>query len=825
MPDRSPSESHRSAPGALSQATRLVALLVQAREELGTADVGALENEARALARTPGDPAALARALVLTGYDRVLRGWSREAEPLLREGLALSEALGLRDEQARALNGLGAVCTLSGAYGDGLGYYIEAVELARADQEGADLARALANIGNLYSHLREHIKAADYHHQALALAQAVGAVSMAQTISVNLAFSLHQLGQVHAALTLNEGLLRVLSAGSSHPVRVHLLINLAHNYLQLGRSAQGLAVCREGLMLAAQLGMEEERCDLHVTRGTLLGQQGRWEDACAELAEGLTLARTGPFRQRESEAHRELSRVFEVLGDLRQSLAHARQFQALEAELLTAVAEHRTRLMSMQLEIGRWQQRADEQARLNRELVQVNLKLRETQSRLAYQAAHDSLTSLLSRAALDEEIERSVQSGGGRLQALLLIDLDHFKRINDVLGHDMGDLMLREIGHRLAQVLGRGELGARRGGDEFTVFLSDPGSPEAAIGRAEALLGEIRRPVELAGRTLVMTGSVGISFCPIDACDPVTLHKHADLALYDAKRGRHSVSCFHSRLSQAASDRLELEQALRVALSSSELRVHYQPIVSTEDGQPAAVEALVRWQHPVRGLLSPGEFLAVAEESDLILRIGEWVTRQALRDVVTFRRLWPELQVHVNVTPRQFVQPAFAEFVQDSLRAEHLPKGAVVLELTEEALSEPVALQRCRDLNAAGFLIALDDLGVGYSNLTRMYELHTQRLKIDRSLIARLSPEHADQRSTRPIVRALSIFAEESGTAVVAEGVETPAQLEQLRELGCPYFQGFLEARPLPVTELLAYLRAKQPTETPGGRASRGPWF
>lgn len=426
----------------------------------------------------------------------------------------------------------------------------------------------------------------------------------------------------------------------------------------------------------------------------------------------------------------------------------------------------------------------------------------------AEEQLRDPLTGLPNRQWLLERAWTALEEaeGEGARSALVLIDLDRFRSVNDTLGHLAGDRLLLQIAERLKLALPRGAEAARLGGDEFAVLLPTADSTTSAQRVARHLVAELSSPLDLDGLTLVLEASAGVAVFPDHALDAEGLLRRADVAMYQAKRDRTGVEVYESKRDSNTPDRLGLLGDLRRALDAGEVELHYQPKVRF-DGQVAGLEALVRWVHPERGRVPPDEFIAIAESSGLMPHLTEYVLETALAQVARWRAQGLNVPVAVNVSPRDVHTPGFAGAVAARLARHGVPAGALQLEITEHVLLEDP--QRAADtmagLTGHGVKMSLDDFGTGYSSLVHLRRLPVSELKIDRSFVARLAVDAEDAE----IVRCTLDLAHSLGLLVVAEGVEDDETWERLRDLGCDAVQGWLVAAAMPPGETTAWLRAR----------------
>jgi diguanylate cyclase (GGDEF)-like protein/PAS domain S-box-containing protein len=439
---------------------------------------------------------------------------------------------------------------------------------------------------------------------------------------------------------------------------------------------------------------------------------------------------------------------------------------------------------------------------------------KEAQRQIHNLAFYDSLTQLPNRRLLLDRIQQAMAGSHrtGQYGAVLFLDLDHFKNVNDTLGHDVGDLLLSEIAQRLPGLVREDDTVARLGGDEFVLMLEGLSpSPDMAAAQAEAVAEKVRaaiaRPVELRGREFHSTASIGVSLFLGHEVGIEELLKHADVAMYQAKdAGRNGIRFFDPLMQAKMDARIALEADLRKALAREELVLHFQPLV---DGTRRVIgaEALLRWQHPRLGLLPPGHFIALAEETGLILPIGHWVLVTACARIQAWQAdpACAGLTLAVNVSASQFRQPDFVDQVAGVLRAHAVDARLLKLELTESLVLDNVAdtIAKMQALKQLGVGFAMDDFGTGYSSLAYLRQLPLDQLKIDRSFVCDVDADADDA----TIVQTIIAMARNLGLEAIAEGVETDAQWAFLRRHGCDAYQGFLFSRPCPLAEFEQYLR------------------
>ncbi|MES2948990.1 MAG: EAL domain-containing protein [Pseudomonadota bacterium] len=434
---------------------------------------------------------------------------------------------------------------------------------------------------------------------------------------------------------------------------------------------------------------------------------------------------------------------------------------------------------------------------------------KEAEALIRKQAFYDTLTGLPNRRMLRDRLEQEIKKSQRDHEqlALLFLDLDHFKEVNDTLGHDRGDLLLVEAGRRIQSCVRASDTVARMGGDEFTVILADLSGSHRLEGILQKILHALGEVFQLGTEQVFVSASIGITMYPTDATEIEDLFKHADQALYVAKgAGRNRFSFFTPALQEAAQTRVRLANDMRAALVEQQFRVVYQPIVELASGAIHKAEALIRWHHPTRGAVSPAAFIPIAESSGLIVEIGDWVFQQAIRQVRTWRQtLGRDFQISVNKSPVQFHHDGAGRTAWEAqLKAEGLSGDSIVVEITEGLLldSSSSVAETLMELRAAGIRVSLDDFGTGYSSLSYLQKFDIDFVKIDQSFVRNLIANSTDL----ALCKAIVVMAHALDMKVIAEGVETAQQRDLLAAAGCDYAQGYLYAQPMAAVDFESFM-------------------
>ena len=541
-----------------------------------------------------------------------------------------------------------------------------------------------------------------------------------------------------------------------------------------------LAEERDALLNAGASAVRDEAAKDQAERASL-------QATCADLERTLA-ARTAQLQAAKQRPETELAQPRQT----EERLLTERTAE-LRATIERLEAEMAERVQSVERAVA---ERTTELQATNQRLEAEIAERLQAEGRAQHLADHDVLTGLPNRRLFEDRVTQALAFSvrNRKLTAVMFVDLDRFKHVNDTLGHAVGDAMLKEVAQRLVDQLREGDSICRLGGDEFVILLPEIKRSSDSAHVAQKIIEAVAQPVTLDERDLHITCSIGISVFPDDGRDTEALIRNADAAMYHAKEiGRANYQFFTEQMNIAATRRLALEGDLRRSVQNGELRLRCQPVIDLKTGAVAANEALLRWQHPARGLVAPGEFMQLAEDTGLILRIGEWALREACRWA---RALGDDnvLPVAVNLSARQFGDPKLVEVVSRALRESGLPPHLLELEIGEPAIMQypDVTLPTLRKLKDLGVTLAIDDFGTGHSSFTFLRRFPVDKLKIDVSFIADMA-EHKDNEA---IVVTIVSLAHALGLKVVAEGVETEAQVEFLRSVHCDYAQGYHIGQP-----------------------------
>jgi diguanylate cyclase (GGDEF)-like protein len=495
------------------------------------------------------------------------------------------------------------------------------------------------------------------------------------------------------------------------------------------------------------------------------------------------------------------------LKKLTETLQNQNQLLKLEIATRTAVESSLQRLTDSLEE--RVEQRTFQLTKAVQDLQQAQVKLLQREEKLRHDAFHDTLTNLPNRAWFTGRLEFLIDLKAREsdyLYAVLFLDLDRFKVVNDSLGHLVGDELLKSVGIRLQASLDENATVARFGGDEFVILLEALKSEEEATAAASRIKGQLRLPFYLKDYELFVAASIGIAMGKREYEKPEEVLRDADVAMYRAKhKGRGRYEVFDPEMQKIVMARLHLENDLRRAIattvnvnSESEFCLHYQPIISLSGGEIVGFEALVRWNHPSRGWVSPGQFIPVAEETGLINELGWWILREACRQTKVWLQLFSRdvpLRINVNLSPVQLLQVDLRERIQEIIWETALPPNSLKLEITESCVLDVSSEEAkvLKQLKSMGIQLCIDDFGTGYSSLSRLHEFPIDTLKIDMSFVTRIGKENGGEEMIQTIIS----LGRSLGMSTVAEGIDTTEKLKQLQDLGCDFGQGFLFSKPV----------------------------
>lgn len=805
----------RPPPGSLERDLAALEAGMYHTPEMTAGQIGALLT----LATQRGDTRAQLLANLLLGGCALYTGRLPDVKAHLDAALTLARQVDDPLMQARCLNGLGLYHDRVAQYDLALQAFLDSLRLTQASGDDTGSFRALNNLAALYTTTGQLTQALAFHDRAQQLAQVLQSPIMLASSTTHLIL-IHD-RQDHPAQVLDLAGAHLPLIRQVGPPRWVSTVQecVSRALLRQGHTAQALTVALTDLDATRarqdREGISRLACAAALAHLTL----GNLEQAGTLLRESLECCREVGSRPVEILALDGLARLHEQSGDHRAALTYAREHHALERAVHEHEVDARSQLLTAEIRLELLNREAEIERLRNVDLARANRQLRDTQADLLHRATHDPLTGVSNRAHFHQVTTDTLRAlGGGDNAALIFIDLDRFKTVNDTLGHPAGDSLLQQVARRLQSVVRSSDLVGRVGGDEFTVLLSRVSARQDATLVAQKLADVLAEPFDLSGSRVTITASIGCAVAPSDGRDAEALQQHADLAMYRVKRsGGNQVLHFESAMGEPG-DRQLLERDLRGALDRQELRLHYQGRYAVRGGTLAGFEALIRWQHPERGLVPPGTFIPVAEDTRLILPIGEWVLREACAQAVRWAFPQRGLGMSVNVSPLQFDLPHFVDTVRAALHATGLPARHLILEITESLVMRDVdrAQSHVTELKALGVQIAMDDFGTGYSSLSMLESLPFDQLKVDRSFTRHLTTDR--QPRVTALMSAMIQLAQTLNMTVTVEGVEDDAQRDRLRDLGCDHIQGFLLARPLPPETAKYLLTGAVPGDEPPTR-------
>lgn len=793
-----------SAADLASRLARLQTLVLNAPRE-AEAELLQVLDMARQIESEPQEAAALiylSGASFHQGYYRKMLGYAQEA-------LAVSRRAHVPLSEARALNNVGLAYQRLGLFDQAIPLFLEGLRLSQQHLDHEGICRALTHIALAHNSLGEYERALELHREVLPLARGCGNSVFVAEALCSIAEDHRLLGAYQEALSLGtEALAFAQEKGltryecSSHRV-------VAFALFALGRNEAAYQAAQLGLQVAERFGDDEERAEILQLCGQVLMALGRFEEAEKALLLSLSLCSEVGNSLCERDLRTVLADFYAAQGDHAAAYAHLNARLELDQRLRDQ--EQRVRAMEWSL------QSATEQAR---QLSALTSGTREA-ALLWSSPPTEALSGLVGRPLLQTRLHRALERlGPQQWLGLLQIDVDRMCEVNEQYGQSVGDSVLSAIGSRLSGLLRPGDLAARVGGDKFMLLLPHLAQSDDLALVMDRVLSELHRPFEVRGQHVRVSVSVGGTVASQDGQTLEALFRHAELATKWVKRqGGQGVARFTAEMGAEEDSRRQLARDLHAALTEGQLVLHYQGEFALPGSELRGAEALMRWQHPQRGLLFPAEFIPVAEEHNLIADLGDWALDEACRQAAEWRFGERGMCVGVNVSAVQFEQPNFAERVKEVLKTHCLSGSALMLELTETMLyrDEKRALRHIEDLQALGVRIALDDFGTGYSSLSLLHKVKFQVLKLDRSFLPDVSKPKATYERTCRLLEVVVQLANSLDMTLIVEGVEQAGQLDLIAQLGGQQVQGYWLGKPQSAEHFAAALREQSSVGQPRG--------
>lgn len=794
-------DAERAAPLLPSQLTARIAGLeevVRARPAEAVTRLGELLDLALSLEYE----GAAAYAICLLGAAAFESSDYARAIQYNEESFAIAQRLALPELESRNLNILGMAQGRLSQYDRAMQSFMDSLQIAMQVGDEKGRAQVLTNMAAIHEHLDEHQRAFELYRDGLEIAQKNGLSLYAAEALSGMIGRLNALGQYRESQRLVPRALQWARTHNFQRIESAVLQYQTLNFLQFGQLEEARRAAERSVELSRQTQDRETLVAGLCVLGEVLLALGQLGAAQQRLSESELIAREIGVPRLEGRIMGLISRLYERQGRYREALELVRRQQATETALRSRLVAQRALMLSQQISVEVMRRESELQLQRNAELARANSVLRQTQVELTRQASQDQLTGLANRSFFWNRAQKVLANlPQGRSLGLIFADIDHLKAINDRYGHAGGDRLISELSQRMRQSMRSGDLVGRLSGDEFMVLLGDIADREELDATAQKLLLTLREPIEFQGQLILPTLSLGCVLAPEDGTDLETLHKHADLALYEAKgQGRNTAVHFTPAMRHEEDSRRQMEQDLRAAIRDGGLQLYYQAQYFVPKHRLSGFEALVRWPHPVLGMVPPSQFIPLAEESRLILELGGWVLREACRQAAVWNLPERGLTVSVNVSARQFDQPDFVQSVRQALQEYGLPGTCLMLELTESMMHhDPVlALESVQELTQLGVQISLDDFGTGYSSLSMIKNFPLEQLKIDRVFLKDLYPESEQFAASREFIEVIVQFAHNLGIRVVVEGVENAEQCALLCEMKCDELQGFWLGKPEP---------------------------
>lgn len=748
-------------------------------------------------------------ALLELGRCAFLQGRYSEMLALAQEALALSQVGRFTNLETRALNSIGLAYHRQSLLDQAMQYFLSSLRLAQQILDKEAAARALSNIAMVHVNLREFDVALRLHEQALEVAQASGHAVYTANLLVSLMEDHLGLGNYRRVLELgDEAVLFTRTHGLSR-FECAARGTLGKTLVTLGRQQASLRTVRAGLRVARWAKDQEMVAQLRWTEGQSLMALGELSEAAWSLQEALQISQQIGNRDDELQTRQALVQLHQLQGETEQAAEQQRQYDELRHELFGPDATRRTRAA-----VHQFQQQLERAVSTNHpwnaELYELTRTLKRADTEMAHRSAHDALTGALNRPHLQARLQKLLDIlAPQELMGVVVLNLDHLKTLNEVFGQTLVDALLAEVVSRVRSTLRDGDLIGRLGSDEFALVLDQLAQEEDLKPVMQKVLSALRRPFMIRDQQVHITASLGGVLAPRDGQSTEVLFGNADLALLRARElGRNNAQEFEPELSAAEQQRRALLYDLRSVGQRRELRLHYQAVYDIPERRLRGFEALVRWQHPRLGLLAPGEFIPLAEQSRMILDIGDWVLREACRQAAEWQLAELGMTMAVNVSALQFGQTDFVLGVRSALETYNLPGRVLVIELTETMVQtdQELSQKHLAALAELGVGVAMDDFGTGFSSLSLLHSMPFQSLKIDRSFLVDFYQGSPGFGRARMLIEVMINLARNMNMDVVAEGVEAAEQLDLLAEMNCNQAQGYYLSRPIPAAEAAVLL-------------------
>lgn len=804
---KSPDSEITTAADLAGRLARLQALVL-GEPERARIDLQEIMEQARSIGAYPQE----ALALLELGRCSFLQGQYKDMLEFAQEALSLSRSERISNLESRALNSIGLAYQRMGLLDQAMEFFISSLKLAQQILDKEATAKALSNIALVHTTLGEYQIALQLHEQALEMAQNSGHAIYTANLLASLLEDHFYLENHDRVLEMSDEAVSFSKNHGFSRFECSTRASLSKSLLALGRNKASLRIARIGLRVARWTKDQEMTATLLWISGQALYQLGEKEKATKDLLDGLSECQDSGDKEQEIKIHLTLANIYESNGNFDKGAEHRQKCAEINELFFGSEAQQRTQMAVIEF---KELQRPDTQYLhvWSSELHELTKSLKRANTEMAYRMAHDPLTGAMNRPHFQARVQKILDGlGNEEIIGFVFLSLDQMKTVNEVFGPVVGDSLLAEVAERLRNILRAGDLIGRLGSDEFVILLDFLGESKDLHFVMQKIFNAISKPYYIRGQQIHMTASLGGVIAPQDAQTLESLFGNADLALQQVKAsGRNGMKIYEANLSHEEQNKRSLGYNLRHAQEKNELRLYYQGQFRFPTKELTGFEALIRWQHPELGLLSPAHFIDIAEENRLILDIGYWVLNEACRQAVLWDFANLGLKMSVNVSALQFDQLDFVSGVQAALKEHDLPGRCLILEITESLVQKDEELT-CRHIEALSELgvgVALDDFGTGFSNLSLLHTLNLQILKIDRSFLKEFQTDSIKFKRSRIMLETLINLAHNMEMSVIAEGIEQSEQFDLLHEMSCDEAQGYLLSRPVPSHEAEALLTEK----------------